>query len=212
MDKQGHIGETLIMGNNQAKTIPSQLTEAEIAYLAGLFDGEGYVSIREQTRRSSALRAERNGFGGCHYGLCVGISMCDEKVIKWIYDTFGGSKVIAGHTKGHERWNLAWHWRAYGENALAILRHLYPYLRVKKEKAALAFKFQQLKRQTFRRKDAHRLQLEHELYLEMRAMNKRGKGARRSDGVETERLAPSDGMKFQSELGGDVENATLVTT
>ena len=55
------------------------------------------------------------------------------------------------------------------------------------------------------------MQLEYELYLRMRELNRRGKGARKSDGVETERLAlVNDEMKFQSELSGDVESATPV--
>ncbi len=193
-----------------AQTIPSQLTETERAYFAGLFDGEGYVSIRTQqgSAEQAIERATKSGFGACRFGLVVGVSMTDKASIDLCHERMGGSAVIDSKTANHPRWNKAWHWRALGDTAVAVLTQLYPYLRVKKKKAALAFKFQEVKKQTRYRKDAHRIQLLEELYLEMKDLNVRG---RRSGGVETERLTPApSGMKFQSDLGSDVENAAAV--
>jgi len=193
-----------------AQKIPSQLTETERAYFAGLFDGEGYVSIRTQqgSAEEAIERAAKSGFGACRFGLVIGVTMTDRPVIMWLHEKLGGSAIIESKTADHPRWNKAWHWRALGENATIILKQIYPYLRVKKRKAALAFKFQEVKKQARYRKDTHRIHLLEEMYLEMKDLNTRG---RRSGGVETERLAPvPSGMKFQSDLNGDVENAALV--
>ena len=193
-----------------AQTIPSQLTETERAYFAGLFDGEGYVSIRTQqgSAEQAIERATKSGFGACRFGLVIGVSMTDYPTIHRLHEKLGGSAVIDSKTADHPRWNKAWHWRALGDTATAVLKQLYPYLGLKKKKAALAFKFQEVKKQARYRKDAHRIQLLEELYLEMKDLNVRG---RRSGGVETERLTPTpNGMKFQSDLGSDVENAATV--
>ena len=198
------------MKNSQ--TTPSQLTETERAYFAGLFDGEGYVSIRTQqgSAEEAIERAAKSGFGACRFGLVIGVTMTDKNSIFWLHERLGGSAVIDSKTADHPRWNKAWHWRALGDTAIAVLKQIYPYLRVKKRKAALAFKFQEVKKQARYRKDSHRVHLLEEMYLEMKDLNVRG---RRSGGVETERLAPApSGMKFQSDLGGDAENAATVTS
>jgi len=193
-----------------AQTIPSQLTETERAYFAGLFDGEGYVSIRTQqgSAEQAIERAIKSGFGACQFGLVIGVTMTDKPSIDLLHEKLGGGAVIDSKTANHPRWNKAWHWRALGDTAIAVLKQLYPFLRVKKKKAALAFKFQEVKKQARYRKDTHRRHLLEEMYLEMKDLNVRG---RRSGGVETERLTPApSGMKFQSELDSDAENAAAV--
>ncbi len=98
--------------------------ELEIAYLAGIFDGEGCISIvwRDNPLNTSvALRCE--------------VGMTDLHPLSLFQRIFGGSikrRVPTGNYK------LLYHWQINYRRAETLLHALEPYLTVKKEKANLA--------------------------------------------------------------------------
>lgn len=104
-------------------------TEVELAYLAGLFDGEGCVSAWMATGkhgwRLDALR--------------VTIKMCDPQGIEVARRCFGGSTrwTLAKHPRRAQYvWNIAS--RAKAVQFLSAIR---PYVRVKSDQIALALKW-----------------------------------------------------------------------
>jgi hypothetical protein len=167
------------------KTTPRK--PEELAYFAGLFDGEGSIFIHKRLNSRNCPS----------WTLVVALSMGDEAGVLALHGTFGGHFNTYGIAQGHNKPRFVW--RTQNDAAVEILKALYPYLKVKKQQAALAFKFREIIRQNFGQTDKHRLNLRDEIMEEMRRLNKPYLGS-----VETESAAPS-GMKFQSELTGDSE-------
>lgn len=62
-------------------------------------------------------------------------------------------------------------WKATNGTALEFLKLVYPFLRIKKRQAALAFKFRKMMDQTFRKHDVHRIHLFRKIALEISNLN-----------------------------------------
>ena len=148
-------------------TIPSLEIEVT-AYFAGLFDGEGYISVNVKD-------GERGGTGV----LYVGVGSTDFPVLEDLRRTFGGC-LTKMRISSRSSKRLSREWKITNGGAVAFLKAVYPYLRIKKRQAALAFKFRKMMDQNFRTHDAHRTGLFKELAAEIRSVN-RGQ----SPGVET---------------------------
>lgn len=135
--------------------------------------------------------------------LRLAISMGDEKAIKWLHETYGGWLLClpVDIRHGHRRPRFILRYET--EAAFEILKILYPYLKVKKPQAALAFKFRELMKQTFGSKDAHHHQLRDEMVEKMKRLNRPWLGA-----VETVRAETPSESVIQSDLDGDIERVT----
>ncbi len=105
------------------------------AYFAGLFDGEGSINIvrgvsgkRNEARRSS-------------WGVVCSVKMTDEETIKAMRDCFGGNM---GEKYSYRRNGNKpqFYWQTRAKSAMAFLRKIYPYLKIKKREADIAFLFE----------------------------------------------------------------------
>ncbi len=177
----------------QIQKIPRQ--PESLAYMAGLIDGEGYISVLKIKRPL----AKHHGVSDFRTMLVV--KMCDPQAVEWIHRTFGGTKSF--YEASEFRTGGYWRWTAEGNNAAAILKAIYPYLRVKKRLAALFFKFRKIATQGAWKRDSHRYKLLEELCHKVRQANRRGP---HSGAVETAHPAPNNGVKIQSELSREVES------
>ena len=90
----------------------------ELAYLAGIFDGEGHVSI-------SATAPVKETYAPL-YALQVGITNTDHDLIQHLLDEYGGFAGRTGIRDGHRL--DAYRWRLAGPIAAKFLRMLHPYL------------------------------------------------------------------------------------
>ena len=94
-------------------SIRAQVSEIEIAFIAGFFDGEGCISIG------------KNG------SVDIGIVNTSKINLEYIYKIFGGSL-----NKRSQKINKTQYiYRLYGENAINFLTVMEPYLLDKKEQA-----------------------------------------------------------------------------
>ena len=105
--------------------------ETALAYLAGLFDGEGSVNIFKQPNKKERITPR-------HF-LEIGIINTHKGVLQWVLETFGGRFGLEQDPARHHR---TWRWRASSSEACDVLLAILPYLRVKKEQAELAIDFQ----------------------------------------------------------------------
>lgn len=98
---------------------------ASLEYLAGFFDGEGYIGVvHESTNKRYGLRA-------CVYNnVPLGPTMFAER--------FGG-KIQQRKQRG--RLIESWYWLVQGRNAKKFLREIRPYLNLKAQEADLALQF-----------------------------------------------------------------------
>ncbi len=114
----------------------SMVSEAELAYIAGFFDGEGSVSISNYLRRDRPGRPQ--------YSLRIGISNTDREVLLQIKEVLGCGCIVTSAPRHDGRGHKAVHrWVAAARAAWGVLVALLPYLRVKKDQAVLAIAFHQ---------------------------------------------------------------------
>lgn len=99
----------------------------DLAYIAGIVDGEGYVGIK----KSPAYRCQDRTTPGYH--ARVQIRMVDEPAIAFLAETLGGWYYKESpHNHGGR---LLYCYQASDKQAGDILRMLLPYLRVKRRNA-----------------------------------------------------------------------------
>jgi len=104
------------------------MNKKNLAYIAGLFDGEGCISIYQKTDRS--------------YHLGVELAMGFEYIPKWLRFAYGGYIGIAPAGKGGRK-RPSYKWRLEDRAAESFIKSIVPYLIVKRAEAELALKFMQ---------------------------------------------------------------------
>lgn len=103
-----------------------------IEYIAGFFDGEGYIVI---------TKAKHRRIEGAHrYWLTIQFTNTHKEVMEEIHKVVGGSMIFHKGDKG-----LKPHYRVtlYCREAYGCLKLMLPYLIVKKKEAEWAIKFQE---------------------------------------------------------------------
>lgn len=134
-----------------------------IAYLAGIIDGEGCISIRKWQQRNKYWI----------YSLTLDVGNTNRILTDWLSDNFGGT-VILFHSK-NPRHNDRYCWRLSQGKAGIIIKKVLPYLLIKKEQAVLALEY----RKTFLKGNTaglpSKIVLQRDKMIEkMHKLNKRG--------------------------------------
>lgn len=112
------------------------LTEAERAYAAGFFDGEGFIGIYKRS-------APAKGKTYSYYTLLVGASQCDPRPLLFIQDRFGGS-LGCDRSGKKSSGNLLYTWQVGARKAESFLRAIQPYLIHKAEQCAVAIAYRDI--------------------------------------------------------------------
>lgn len=112
--------------------IPSQV---EIAYFAGLFDGEGTVNIAQRKRKRKRCRIA--------YKLSIQIGLAHLPVLEKIKEIWQIGSINGPYQK--KDYKPQWRWDAESNQAAKILEVCLPYLCIKKPEAELAIAFQREK-------------------------------------------------------------------
>jgi LAGLIDADG-like domain len=139
------------------RQIPS-LEASTAAYFAGLFDGEGYITVSVPRDRNTAV-------------LIIGLGSTDVPVVDELHRIFGGCLTAIRVSSRISR-KPSREWKTTNDGAAAFLKTVFPHLRIKKRQAALAFKFRKVMSQTFRSKDVYRHELLKRLAREIRDLNR----------------------------------------
>lgn len=95
-----------------------------LLYMAGFFDGEGYVGILKRNRKK----------WNTEYFIQASIGQKDGGTMDWIIDNFGG------HLHRVKRDN-SYCWIVSNKEAYRILKMIAPYLKYKKPQALLAIEY-----------------------------------------------------------------------
>ena len=85
-----------------------------IIYMAGLFDGEGTVTLS---------RGKKNEFRR----PIISISSTTFELMQFARDTFGGC--ISKHRVSDEHYKESWNWRVKGNTAIELAQMLLPYIK-----------------------------------------------------------------------------------
>lgn len=157
-------------------------TKEQFAYLAGLFDAEGSVSINRSLKRAVL------------YQLDVRLSNGDGRIMTWLLRTFGGTLSIS-YPKNRLP---AGTWRIPTAHQEHVILAILPYLITKRQRAMVAI--------TWKRSKGCEMDTKDKMYEMMRTLNEFGKS------LTTNTLnSPESGLKIESALIGDYECAPLVT-
>lgn len=130
-----------------------------LAYVAGIFDGEGCVNFC--------------GRGRSHH-IRVLVVNTNKELLDFFQQTFGGD---IKHKKKRDGWKDAWEWRLQWTKAIDFLSAISPWLQVKNRQASVAFAWDAI-RPGSGRKTKHQM-LEHQeavdlLSKQLSWLNKRG--------------------------------------
>jgi hypothetical protein len=109
------------------------LPATTIAYAAGLFDGEGHVTIGVSVDK-------RRGRNRPVYRLYLAISNTDRQVLEWLRDSFGCG-VVARREANPTTGKVCCRWQLANRNATRLLVAMLPYLRIKRPQAELMIEF-----------------------------------------------------------------------
>ena len=104
--------------------------ENNIAYIAGLFDGEGSITYKQYMRKR---KHQKKAYPT--WSIRMEISITDESVLRWIHEilqvgTVNPKRYKTKYTVG---WKKQWRWRCQFRDAYFVARLLWPYAHVKME-------------------------------------------------------------------------------
>ena len=105
------------------------MTENDIAYFAGLFDGEGSVYFK----KTKQVKHKRPGKPIHNVTVIrMEIAMTDKDTIKWCHDLFKCGHF--GERKVKEGYKRQWRWRVAHRDALEVAIAIWPHVKTKLHK------------------------------------------------------------------------------
>lgn len=103
---------------------PNELSDAEAAYLAGLIDGEGTITL---TRKHANENRQ----------LAISISSTERGILQFVLERTGVGK-ITNKRRACEQHQPSFAYAVYNRHALALLAQIFPYMHsYKRERARL---------------------------------------------------------------------------
>lgn len=112
----------------------NQLTATDAAYIAGLFDGEGSIGFRR-------VHSSDGHTPGCV--LRIRITNTHSEVLRWVACVVGAPNKVFKRKPGKAHYLPYYEWSVSSQNALSLLHQIYPYLRIKRLQAEVAFRYEQ---------------------------------------------------------------------
>ena len=98
-----------------------------MAYIAGLFDGEGCVTCKKKPTK----RKDRGGKVYNQWYIRCEIAMTDESVIKWLHEVLGFGWVAEKRYNNKPKYKKQWRWCCGYRDALLFAKIIWPYTQVK---------------------------------------------------------------------------------
>jgi hypothetical protein len=101
------------------------MNDVDIAYIAGLFDGEGTITYKKYKEK------KKNGTYDC-WRISMEIAMTDRSVLVWLTEVLGcGTLNKKPRKNGHK---MQYRWRCVFRDAFHVCCLLFPYAHTKLDK------------------------------------------------------------------------------
>ena len=108
-------------------------TDTDLAYIAGMLDGEGYIGINKKVMTSR--KSPR-------YDTKVCITNTHKRALDWIQSKLGAGVIYETKQKNNPlAKNRCFVWSCSNKEAIRVLKLLHPYLHIKKLKAETLISF-----------------------------------------------------------------------
>lgn len=144
------------------------MKEIELAWAAGLFDGEGCVCISKTKPKKLTWSYK--------YGLNVSIGMTHKETVKNLHRLFGGTYREVPPPSADKNWALQYRWRINEKQAKSFILAILPYSFTKKEQLMLALEYLDLPLGKSGTRPSGELIMKREhCHVQMQCLNKRGK-------------------------------------
>jgi len=110
------------------------ISSEDIAYLAGLFDGEGsiYFAKRIEKKKKHKGKGYRTSMS---QRISMEVTMTDESVIRWMHEVLQvgtvNKKPRKGRRKDGSKYLMQYKWRCTFRDAYYVCRLLWPYAHTK---------------------------------------------------------------------------------
>jgi len=107
----------------------------QLAYIAGLFDGEGSVDYKKRLERKVRQNKKKKYY--C-WRISLEMSMTHEGIVRWVHKLLRVGTVSLNvknkspSSKPH--WKDQWRWRCSHRDAFSVAKLIIPYAHVKREK------------------------------------------------------------------------------
>jgi hypothetical protein len=113
------------------------VSESNISYIAGLFDGEGSIHFRRAPEKKKKHKGDGYRISNS-MRINMEITMTDESVIRWVHETLKVGTVTkkprSGFRKNGTKYLMQYRWRCTFRDAYYVCRLLWPYVQVKLHK------------------------------------------------------------------------------
>ena len=110
------------------------VSESDIAYIAGLFDGEGSINIKRGIEKKKKHKGEGYRLSNS-MRISMEITMTDQSVLMWLHQTLGVGtlrpKNVRGKRKDGSKYLKQYKWRCTFRDAYYVCRLLWPYSHTK---------------------------------------------------------------------------------
>jgi hypothetical protein len=135
----------------------------DLAWAAGIFEGEGSIRISPATRRNLGH-------------LTATIANTDYEMLEWFNARWPGYFKVSSNVGTN--WRPAWWWMIAAKKAAVFLRAIQPYVKTRRVqmKIELGLRFQDNKRVGHPRSPEYATR-QRAFFLEMKALNVRGRSA-----------------------------------
>jgi hypothetical protein len=140
-----------------------KLPETSLAYMAGLLDGEGYISLKKDTSSRSI---------NVSYAPVIRITNTNLLMCFWCQDHFGGY-VGVNKMADNGRWKKSYYWVVSRNNAVNALKCVSKYLLVKRDQSRIVILYSDTSNPR-KKTDKTTLDYRSELRDKLSALNKRG--------------------------------------
>ena len=113
------------------------ISSEDIAYIAGLFDGEGsiYYARRIEKKKKHKVKGYRTSMS---QRISMEVTMTDESVIRWLHEVLKVGTVVKKPRKGLRKdgtkYLMQYKWRCTFRHAYYVCCLLFPYAHTKLEK------------------------------------------------------------------------------
>ena len=132
----------------------------DIAYLAGIIDGEGSITISRAKDKKSSRKIQ--------HLLKLSVGNNSLFLLGWIKEKFGGNI----HSNGGGENARCFRWCVGCKEAVPILKQVYPHLKIKNKQALVVFNFNQLLVERGFLIDDENFKEREELYIQLKELNK----------------------------------------
>ena len=123
----------MVTALNQGQ-MEKQISTHDLAYLAGLFDGEGCVYYKQRYEKQRKDRPKKYKV----WRISLEMSMTDKSVMQWVFHTVKcgtlslNVKNKSPSSKPH--WKDQWRWRCSHRDAYGVAKLIWPFAQVKLHK------------------------------------------------------------------------------